>query len=279
LELANWIASPQNPLTARVYANRVWGWLMGRGLVASPNNFGTTGFAPSHPELLDFLAVRLVENGWSTKDLVRLIVLSDAYKRSVADDSENESTDPDNQFYWRAQQRRLTVEMLRDSMLMASGELDLTRGGKTIRDGTAADYSYKHEGSRRSVYQPVLRNSLPPLFEVFDFADPSASIGKRPRSTVATQALALRNNPWVLKRAEATAERLVGLAQSEEVDVSNEHRWYVHRAYEICLQRSPTPTELDVAVDFLASSSGPKQANLTQLVHAIFCSLDFRFPR
>ena len=195
LQFAEWVADSGNPLPARVYANRVWSWLMGKGLVSSVNNFGTTGTQPSHPMLLDNLATGLIKDGWSTKQLVRRIVLSDAYRRQSSRDSDaaenNAEVDVGNTYYWRAEERRLTAEQMRDAMLSVSGELDRELRGSLIRKGTKADYNYRHGSTRRSVYQPVFRNSLPELFQAFDFADTSVSVGSRARSTVATQALVL----------------------------------------------------------------------------------------
>ncbi len=279
VELAHWLSASDNPLTGRVYVNRVWSWLMGQGIVASTHNFGTTGLAPTHPELLDWLATQLTDHRWSTKHMVRLIVHSQAYRRSVTGgDAQQLAIDPSNRFYWRGQSRRLSVEALRDAMLQVSGELDSTPGGSLIAAGTVVDYHYAHRGSRRSVYQPVFRNALPELFEAFDFADPSTSLGTRPRSTVSTQALTLLNHPWVVARASACAERLrreVGIVEPQA---------YVQRLYGECLGRAPTQIELASCLDFLQSSSTNNvdsldQAQLAQvqLAHALMASLDFRY--
>lgn len=273
VELADWLSSPDNPLTARVYANRVWSWLMGRGLVTSINNFGTTGTSPTHPELLDWLAAELIRGGWSTKHLVRTIVLSDAYRRrsQVAPDSQID-VDPDNALYWCGYTRRLSAEQLRDAMLSVSGELDKTRGGSLIRPGTKADYDYQHVSTRRSLYQPVFRNSLPELFEAFDFADPSVSVGRRSRSTVATQALVLMNHPWVVARASAAADRFGARKDSQETAV------LIEKIYRDCFHRPPTDEEVATCSEFLKSQTAvDEDARLALLIHAIFASLDFRY--
>ncbi len=252
-ELAAWISSDENPLTARVYANRVWTWLMGRGIVSTQNNFGTTGSQPSHPVLLDWLASELIHSQWSTKHLIRKIVCSDAYKRAlIGGDELARSVDPDNQFYWSGAARRLNVEALRDAMLSVSGELDLAMGGSLIRPGTAADYNYQHESTRRSIYQPVLRNSLPPMFEAFDFADTSVSVGRRPRSTVATQALVLTNHAWVTARAKQATERLTKRFQLMSPDADERHlACALQELYLSGVGRSPSPEELAICLSFL----------------------------
>lgn len=279
-ELAEWICSNENPLTARVYANRIWSWLMGRGIVATPNNFGTTGSAPTHPELLDDLATRLIQSNWSTKALVREIVLSQAYqRRCVAPGSVASDVDPDNVLYWRGNTRRMTVEALRDSMLMVSGELDFTRGGSLIKPGTKADYNYTHRTTRRSIYHPVFRNSLPELFEEFDFADSSVSIEVRSRSTVSQQGLSLMQEPWVIARARQASLKYASTFKSQGVGAG------LSELYLACFARKPLNEELKVCRDFLGlDSSGndgedtaidPKRLEL--LIQSLFASIDFRF--
>lgn len=280
LEFARWVASPDNALTARVYANRVWTWLMGRGIVADLNNFGTTGPAPSHPELLDWLAAELIESGWSTKHLVRLIVDSSAYRRTAdAVDSKAEELDPDNRLLWRGQRRRLNAEAIRDAMLMVSQELDLRRGGSLIRSGTKSDYDYVHETTRRSIYHPVFRNSLPELFEAFDFANTSVSVGNRARSTVATQALVLLNHPWVQQRAhqaaQAHAAKVIDAGGSWNAGALQA---LVDEFYLECLGRYPSPEESRLSLEFLEGSPGLScDIKLEQWIHSMLASLDFRF--
>lgn len=272
LELAHWIASDRNPLTARVYANRIWYWLMGQGLVPSLNNFGTTGMQPTHPELLDWLAGELIHSGWSTKHLARQIVLSDAYQRRITQADERQAQiDPANQLYWRGHSRRLTAESLRDSMLKVSGELDLAMGGSLIRPDTKADYGYVHQSTRRSLYQPLFRNSLPQLYEAFDFADSSVPVGQRSRSTVATQALVLLNHPWVAERAAAAAARY----REKFGDDSN---GIFHEIYQHCFYRSPTAHERSVGLQFMQKPTSADDADpLSLLIHSLFASLDFRY--
>ncbi|MDX1930204.1 MAG: DUF1553 domain-containing protein [Pirellulaceae bacterium] len=275
LPLARWLSDTRNPLTARVYANRVWSWLIGQGLVATTNNFGTTGNQPSHPELLDWLADELMRSGWSTKHLVRCIVLSDAYRRAVVDaTSEAQRNDVANQWLWRGNLKRVTVESLRDAMLSVSGELDLAIGGSMIKPSVKEDYNYPHQATRRSLYHPVLRNSLPELFEAFDFADTSVSIGERARSTVAPQALIMMNHPWVVARAAATAKLIEREFSSAELAV--EH------LYRSCYGRASTDVERAECVAYLVggkqdSPSELDSKRLMTLAQSLFAALDFRY--
>ena len=274
---------------------------MTRGIVPSVNNFGTTGVAPTHPELLDWLARELQQHNWSTKHLVRTIVLSDVYCRArlVPAAAPQLAIDPSNSLWWRGPARRLTAESLRDAMLQISGELDCEMGGSLIAAGTKVDYDYPHRSTRRSLYHPVFRNSLPELFEAFDFADPSTSVGQRSRSTVATQGLVLLNHAWVVARARATAQRLRAECAAGELDA------LVEGLYQACFTRQPTAEELIACTDFLSStgalsstestnptgpqpdaaggvlplpnSDQPQLEGLEALVHSLFASLDFRY--
>jgi hypothetical protein len=273
IELANWLSSNENPLTARVYANRVWSWLMGQGIVSTINNFGTTGTAPTHPELLDLLATELIRSNWSTKHLVRTIVLSDAYRRSVIEPSEiAQQVDPSNSLYWRGHMRKLTVESIRDAMLTVSGEIDLSVGGSLIRNNVKADYNYQHESQRRSLYQPLFRNSLPELFEAFDFADSSMSIGQRPRTTVATQALALLNNPWVAARAKAAAEKYLNLPSASDTSL------LLNDLFWDCFGRLPTESEREACQTFLRNRDVRSDSmRLENVIHSLFTAIDFRY--
>ena len=271
-ELAEWIASAQNPLTARVMANRVWHWLFGKGIVGTPDNFGTTGARPSHPELLDYLALRFVEEGWSMKELIREIVLSRTYRLSSEAPQELLEADPENRLFARAERRRLGPEALRDTILLLSGKLSLEGGGATYRSGLKADYGYVDESTRRSVYVPVFRNALPEIFELFDFADPSMVTGQRNVSTVAPQALYFLNHPFVIENARLTAERLLEKGGAEETRL--------REFYLEAIGRPPTPNEEAVAREFLALAGekefGPEQA-WAELCQAVFASMDFRY--
>ncbi|HMJ91234.1 MAG TPA: DUF1553 domain-containing protein, partial [Candidatus Acidoferrum sp.] len=264
VEFADWLASSSNPLTARVLANRVWHWLMGSGLVRTPDNFGTTGEAPSHPELLDHLALRFQEQGWSVKKLVREIVLSRTYQLATG----AAEFDPENHLHARANRRRLDAECIRDAMLFVSGELKLDVGGSTIKPGTGADYGYQFTEPRRSVYVPALRNALPEIFEVFDFANPSSVVGARNVSTVAPQALFLMNHPFVSEQANLAAQRVLRDAPTAEARIE--------LIYARALGRKPSVGEAAIARNALQEQGNEIEA-WTAVVHAIFASADFRY--
>ncbi len=270
LEMANWIASAENPLTARVFVNRVWLWLFGEGLVRTPDNFGTTGDAPSHPELLDHLATGFVAEGWSVKKLVREIVLSRAYQLESRATSWAAKNDPENRNFSHAGRRRLAAEQIRDAMLAVSGQLSLEMGGQTYPAERAADYGYVYSESRRSVYVPVFRNALPELFEVFDFAPSSMVTGKRNASTVPTQALFLLNHPFVREQADAAAERLLKESLTSDKD-------RITQVYRLALGRDPTSSERSLAMEHLGRADGESKTVWAQLFHALFASADFRY--
>lgn len=273
-ELGEWIARSDNPLTARVIVNRVWHWLFGTGLVRTTDNFGTTGELPSHPELLDTLAVHFMDEGWKLKPLIRQIVLSRTYRQSSTLQPKAAAVDPENRLFGRMNRRRMEAEALRDTLLSVSGRLDLTAGDSEIRKGTTADYGYVHDSLRRSVYLPVFRNALPELFDVFDFADPSTTTGRRNVSTVAPQALFFMNNSFVLDQARSSAKRV--LAETHPDDVAR-----LTRAYRFSLGRSPSVRESEIAFEFLKTSNRNEptanESAWTQLFQALFASLDFRY--
>ncbi len=253
LELAQWLAGAENPLTARVLVNRVWRWHFGRGIVPTPDNFGLQGEPPTHPELLDWLAGWFVENGSSLKKLNRLIVTSATYQQASAASAESLARDPDNLLYTRAPLRRLEAEALRDAMLEVCGLLDRTVGGtlwefenyKLVFDHTSKDMT-TYETRRRSLYLPVIRNHVFDQFELFDFPNPNMMSGDRAASTVAPQALYLMNSPLVLRAAEALALRLTEAPPQERVA----------QLYQRVLARPPTPTESARAVAFVARFPG-----------------------
>ena len=223
-ELADWLVDPRHPLTARVLANRLWRWHFGRGIVRSTDNFGITGEQPTNQPLLDWLAVRFVESGWSLKAMHRLILLSQAWQRSS--DAASSPTaaacrqaDPDNTLWWRTDVRRLEAESIRDAMLAASGRLDRTMGGSQLHvanraylfDHTSKDET-RYDTYRRSVYMPVIRNHISDSLWLFDCTDGAVGAGDRPTSTVASQALYLLNGDFVMKTAETVAASLVAAA-------------------------------------------------------------------
>ena len=286
-ELAAWMGSSTNPLTARVLANRVWHHLFGVGLVRTVDNFGSTGETPSHPELLDLLATRLISDGWSMKSLVREIVLSRTYglassepKSQISNLKSQISADPENRLLWRQNRRRHSAEAIRDAMLLTSDSLDRTMFGRTLRnpkqDGPNAnigEMTYVFDESRRSDYTPILRNRLLELFEAFDFADPNLSIGRRNITTVPTQALYLMNSPFVLDQSRDAAREL--LSQS---DLTDEQR--VIAAYRTTVGREPTPRERSLALRVIspsAENTTPSPIAWERLFQALFASVDFRF--
>ncbi|MBL9124764.1 MAG: DUF1553 domain-containing protein, partial [Planctomycetaceae bacterium] len=271
VELGEWLTHAENPLTARVYVNRVWHWLFGAGIVRTTDNFGVAGEVPSHPELLDFLAAEFLADGWSTKRLIRRIVLSRTYRLASAGDAAALAADPENRLLGRMNRRRLDAECLRDAMLTLSGELDLTRGGTTLTPKTVADYDYEHDHLRRGVYCAVLRNRLPELFEVFDFADTSVVTGCRSVSTVAPQALFLLNDPFVVARARQAAVRI-----SRDPGLTPEAR--IELAFRRALGRKPHPAELQLVIRQLEAADDPESADAWQpIMHALIASLDFRY--
>jgi hypothetical protein len=287
LQLAQWLTHPEHPLTSRVMVNRVWKHLFGAGLVRTVDNFGTTGEPPSHPQLLDHLALRFMENGWSVKQLVRELVLSRTYRQASDYNEEAFLRDPDNRLLWRASKRRLEAEAIRDAMLAASGELDLQRPegslvGRVIGDrpisliGLDKRLPADLDGAvHRSVYLPVVRDRLPDVLDLFDFAEPSLVTGERETTNVPIQALYLMNSPFVQDRAEALAARLIEESPSD--------RQRVVRAFQWCYGRPPDAEEEKRALDFLyegrsldeASDDSPPRAWIS-FCQALLSTAEFR---
>ena len=254
VELAEWLTRRDNPTTARVAVNRIWEHLFGRGIVASVDNFGKMGEKPSNQALLDYLAVRFMEQGWSTKKMIRELVLSRAYRLSTASSQRNEKIDPDNILLWRANRQRLEVEAIRDSLLMIAGNLDLTppaespvlampRSNPIGRGRNGVNQDFAETMRTRSVYVPVIRNYLPEMFETFDFPEPSETKGLREVTTVPTQALFLMNSRFVIEQARAAAAHLL------ESSATSEER--VTRAYREALGRAPTADERNRSLIFV----------------------------
>ncbi len=243
LELANWLASPTHPLTSRVWVNRVWRWHFGTGLVSTTDNFGILGLKPTHPKLLDWLAVEFVENGWSTKELHRLILLSKTYQMSSAFNEKNAAIDLENQYHWRTKQLRMEAEVFRDSLLAVSGQLDTTMGGSMLHvknrefifNHTSKDET-NYDSNRRSIYLPVIRNNLYDGFSLFDYTDASVSNSNRDTSTVAPQALYALNSDVVLTAAEQLAKQL-------QTDAPDDTSQRIRSLFEKAYGRLPTPQE------------------------------------
>jgi hypothetical protein len=250
LELARWLTDPKNPLTARVFVNRVWQHHFGQGLVKTPSDFGMRGEPPSHPELLDFLAARFVADGWSTKALHRLILLSQTYQQQSAGDTRNAQLDPDDVWLWRFRQRRLSAEEIRDAILAVSGDLDLTRGEahpfpaeKTWGFTQHAPFSAVYDHNRRSVYLMTQRIRRHPFLTLFDGADANASTPERYTTTVPTQALFFLNDPFVHARSASFAARLMELPDD---------RARLERAFELMFARLPSDDDHAATGRFLS---------------------------
>ena len=280
-ELAEWMTSRQHPLTARVMVNRVWAHLLGRGLVESVDNFGASGAEPTHAELLDHLATRFMDDGWSVKSLIRSIVLSRTYRLSGQHLEANAAVDEDNRLYWRANLRRLEAEAIRDSLLAAGGMLQTERPlGGFFEGSYNVDLSRTKPGKRdvvsdpiaepvRSVYLPVLRSRLPGMFTVFDFAEPDQVNGQRDVTTVPPQALFMLNNPFVVDVSERAAQHIL------KQDLPDE-KSRIRYAYAYTLCRYPTDAETARAFAFLNAGDDPDN-NWSTLIQAIYSSAEFRY--
>jgi hypothetical protein len=243
LELAKSIASPTNPLTARVFVNRVWHHHFGAGLVRTPSDFGRQGEKPTHPELLDYLAATFVENGWSIKKLHRMLVTSATYRQKSETTKATMNVDPDNRWLARINRRRLDLEQTRDSLFLASGELDLKQvGGKSV------DLWSKPFTQRRAVYGFIERQNLPGIFRTFDFASPDSTNARRFQTTVPQQALFLMNSPLTVDQAK----RIVG---RDEIAKAKDAAAQVRQLYRRLLSRSPEADELAAALEYLSAGS------------------------
>jgi len=249
LDLADWIASPANPLTARVMANRIWLHHFGKGLVKTPNDFGTRGTAPTHPELLDWLAAEFVAGGWSVTAMHRTIMLSATYRQSGERREGAVAVDAGNDLYWRFDRRRLSAEELRDSLLVAGGRLDRTPAAAHPFPPEASWGYTQHvpfgtffETDRRSVYLVAVRNRRHPFLGLFDGADPNAATSHRQTTTVPTQALYFLNDPFFHAQANSLAGRALAKPEAGRLD----------ELFRLALQRPPTKPDRDFAAAFLA---------------------------
>ena len=248
LEMARSIASADNPLTARVLVNRVWLHHFGQGLVRTPSDFGVRSDPPTHPELLDYLAARFVEDGWSIKKLHRQIVLSATYAQSSVDRADYALNDPANFGLWKMNRQRLDFEALRDSLLAAAGQLDLTPGGR------GDELTTEPFSKRRAVYGMIDRQNLPGVFRTFDFANPDITTAQRYATTVPQQALFMLNSPFVVQQVRAVVARAeAGAGASAGVGASEAER--VRQLYRIVLQRDPTAEETREGLEFLRASA------------------------
>lgn len=252
LELARWLTGKNHPLTSRVMVNRIWRWHFGRGIVPSVDNFGRLGEAPTNQPLLDWLAVRFMENGWSVKAMHRLIMLSNTYQMSSEYDERSAEADPENTLLWRASRRRLEAEEIRDAIMAVSGDLQFVTGGSIMKykdrqyvANTSRRGDIDYDRNIRAVYIPVVRSSMYDVFRAFDLPDPSTPNGDRDATVVAPQALFMMNGSVVLKHSRLLAENL--LRERDREDAGR-----IREAYERALSRPPTAQETDQALTFIA---------------------------
>jgi hypothetical protein len=281
--LAQWIASPDNSLTARVIVNRVWQFHFGEGLVRTPSDFGVQGDPPTHPELLDWLADWFVKEGWSIKKLHRLILTSNTYRMSKRWNAECGTRDPENRLLWRVPYRRLEVEAIRDSMLAVTGQLNGKMYGPSMYPSVPKEALQSHsdpdkiwkpfdepEASRRTIYAFVKRSMVVPMLEVLDLCDTTRSSAKRSVTTVAPQALTLFNGDFVNRQARHLANRLRN-------EVGNQPEKQVERAYLLALCRPPSPSERLDMVDFLRQNAEVGGDRLEQMCRVIFNLNEFMY--
>ncbi|MFM8273609.1 MAG: PSD1 and planctomycete cytochrome C domain-containing protein [Gemmata sp.] len=295
LELAEWIASKDNALTARVMANRVWLHLFGTGIVPTADNFGAAGTAPTHPELLDHLAISFVDNGWSLKKLIKSIVMSHAYQLDSKNSVKNFEVDPDNAYVWRMAPRRLDAEAMRDSMLAVSGQLqEKPPVGSAVAKAGEGPFAQRGgfggvaaaindpRNTQRSVYLPIVRDNLPEALALFDAPDPSLISADRPTTTVPAQGLFLLNNPFVIRAAEAAADKLL---KGTTTDTER-----IRAAYLSFYGRPPTEKELTGAEKFLkayqeqlAKDRVPalrrERETWSAFTQALFASAEFQYRK
>jgi hypothetical protein len=256
-ELAEWLTDPQNPLTARVMVNRIWHYHFGRGLVRTTSDFGIRGERPTHPKLLDFLAAEFVANGWSVKQLHRLIMRSQTYRLASAELETNSKVDPENRFLWRANRRRLDAEQIRDSILAFSRKLDLSPGGRHPFGHHLTYFYRQHEPfqesfptNRRSVYLMQQRIQKDPYLDLFDGPDGNVSLSERKATTTTLQALFLMNSEFMHEQSGVLARRI--LAEADESPAR------VQLAYHLIFGRAATPAEVDRAEAYLEKVQQPR---------------------
>lgn len=255
-ELARLIADKANPLTARVFVNRVWDMLLGKPLARTTSNFGAMGDKPTHPELLDDLAVRFMQNGWSVKRLVRELVLSATYRQSSHGSASNAQLDEANDQFWRMNRKRLAIEPLRDSLLAVAGTLDV-EGGRSL-DLNTADHR------KRTLYSQISRKELNKTLMLFDYPDANVHAARRSESTTPTQKLFVMNSPFVIEQAKNLARRLQTEAASDPARV--------RLAYELLFTREPLPEEAELALEFLQQPADGQLTHWEQLAQALLAT-------
>ena len=274
LELAQAIADPQNPLTARVIVNRVWQHQFGEGLVRTPSDFGIRGELPTHPELLDHLAAELIADGWSIKRLQRRIMLSATWQQSSHTRPDAIETDPENRLLWHMPRRRMEFEPLRDRLLAVAGRLDESVGGRSVM--------IHQDATRRALYAYIDREDLPGLLASFDLPSPDASQAKRANTTVPQQALYLMNSGFVIEQAKALAARSEPQPESPPAGGSDDTTNHsvaerIKRLYRLALARDPAPAELKVAIEFATPESAATSDPWVQLAQVLLMSNEFAF--
>jgi hypothetical protein len=285
LELARWMAGSEHPLTARVMVNRIWRWHFGRGIIGSTDNFGVLGDKPSHAALLDWLARTFIENGWSVKDMHRLIMKSSAYQMASTHPSAGQPSsgpdpamlDPENKLLWRANIQRLEAEEIRDAMLAASGSLSKEVGGKTVPlrnrefvfNHTSRDHT-TYESPRRGLYLPIIRNHLYDMLEQFDYPDPTMPTGSRNSTVVAPQALIMLNSPVAIDAGDKLAAKLCSTDSSDEARVQ--------QAYDTLYARPAAAQEVSRALAFVQKHSD-RRAAWSLLCHTLMAANEFMYLR
>jgi hypothetical protein len=288
LQLAMWMTSKKNPLTARVMANRVWFHLFGRGIVSTVDNFGALGEAPTNQPLLDYLAIRFVDGNWSLKQLIREVMLSRAYQLSSEHSEANYAADPDNTLVWRMNRRRLEAEAIRDAVLYVAGKLDLTRPHGSPTESISGEIGRRaktdellKEVNYRSAYLPIVRGVIPEFLSLFDVADAELVTGQRDVTTIAPQALYMMNAPAVLDQAEATARRLLDDSRLT-TDAAR-----VDYAFRLVLGHAPDARQQADVLAFLTNYDGllprgakPAERQLeawASVCHTLMSSAEFRY--
>jgi len=287
-ELAEWIASRDNPLTARVMVNRMWQHLFGRGLVESCDNFGTTGDLPTHPELLDSLALQFMDEGWSVKRAIRAMVLSRTYQLSDQGNAKANIVDPGNRLLWRFSRRRLEAEPIRDALLAVAGRLELKRpmgsaslALQNLELGSDAKILAMNDTPRhRAAYLPILRSNVPEMLSLFDMADPSFVMGRRDVTNVATQSLYLMNSKFVTDQAAGFAQRVLqqkGLNEGADIAAAR-----VDLAFRMALARLPSDDERQEVLAFIQAEQAAGRSETdawSGVCQALFGSAEFLYVR
>ena len=292
-ELAEWISSKENPLTARVMVNNIWTKLIGQGLVRTPDNFGSTGLRPTHPELLDYLAVEFMKNNWSIKSMIRHIVTSRTYRMSSTFNTVNFKIDPDNKRLWRYSPKRLDAEVIRDTVLQVSGELQtkpvhgsiVAEQGHVVAGGRAffrasSENMYDTVEKYRSVYLPVVRDLIPSFLKAFDFTESMIPMPEREKNDTPTQALFMLNNKFIVLHSDLMAKKLIKENSSRDGQI--------RQAFLLCYSREPLSSELSAARNLYNAFRSSKDLRdkksetkefvaLSSICQALFSSAEFRY--